>query len=145
MHIMSTNFAKTLVWKHGNDVKLWRHKQCTPKTNNHHMTLNQTPLWKFSAYATASVTHDRSENLHWKNFTYSVWYDKFTIQNSWMVFNVFIEKNLMKFVQKLQILCSTEVLIFTVFHYTFVIQASFTDSLLNSMILLCLVQSQLLV
>jgi len=51
----------------------------------------------------------------------------------------------MKFVQKLQILCSTEVLIFTVFHYTFIIQASFTDSLLNSMILLCLVQSQLLV
>jgi len=22
MHTMSTNFAKTLVWKHGNDVKL---------------------------------------------------------------------------------------------------------------------------
>jgi len=52
MHTMSTNFAKTLVWKHGNDVKLWRHKQCTPQTNNHHMTLNQTPPWKFSAYAT---------------------------------------------------------------------------------------------
>ena len=53
MHTMSTNFAKTLVWKHGNDVRLWRHKQCTPKTNNHHMTLNQTLPWKFSAYATA--------------------------------------------------------------------------------------------
>ena len=46
MHTMSTNFAKTLVWKHGNDVKLWRHKQCTPKPNNHHMTLNQTPPMK---------------------------------------------------------------------------------------------------
>ena len=50
MHIMSTNFAKTLVWKHENDVKLWRHKQCTP--NDHHLTLNQTSPWKFSAYAT---------------------------------------------------------------------------------------------
>ena len=46
MHTMSTNFAKTLVWKHGNDVKLWRHKQRTPKTNNHHMTLNQTTPMK---------------------------------------------------------------------------------------------------
>jgi len=26
MLIMSTNFAKTLVWKHEYDVKLWRHK-----------------------------------------------------------------------------------------------------------------------
>jgi len=47
MHIMSTNFAKTLVWKHGNDVKLWRHKQRTPNANDHHMTLNQNPPWKF--------------------------------------------------------------------------------------------------
>jgi len=48
MHTMSTNFAKTLVWKHGNDVKLWRHKHRTPNTNNHHMTLNQnTPHENF--------------------------------------------------------------------------------------------------
>jgi len=26
VHVMSTNFAKTLVWKQDNDVKLWRHK-----------------------------------------------------------------------------------------------------------------------
>jgi len=45
-----------------------------------------------------------------------------------MVLNVFIEKNLMKFVQKLQILCNTEVLIFTIFHYTIVIQASIVTS-----------------
>jgi len=51
----------------------------------------------------------------------------------------------MKFVQKLQILCNTEVLVFTIFHYTIDIQAGFTNSLLNSRILLCLVQSQLLV
>ena len=44
MHIMSTNFAKTVVWKHGNDVKLWRHKQRTPNANDHHMPFNQNPL-----------------------------------------------------------------------------------------------------
>ena len=43
-----------LVWKHGHVVKLWRHKQRTPNTNDHHMTLNQKPPWKFSAYATDS-------------------------------------------------------------------------------------------
>jgi len=40
---MSRNFAKTLVWKHANVVKLWRHKQRTPNTNDHHMTTAQLP------------------------------------------------------------------------------------------------------
>jgi len=39
MRIMSTNFAKTLVWKHEYDVELWRHKDRTPQTTNHHMPL----------------------------------------------------------------------------------------------------------
>jgi len=43
MHIVSTNFVKTLVWKHEYDVKLWRHKQRTPNTNDHHMALNEPP------------------------------------------------------------------------------------------------------
>jgi len=46
MHTMSTEISKLFidfVWKHGNDVKFWRHKQCTPNTNNHHTTLNQPP------------------------------------------------------------------------------------------------------
>jgi len=43
MHIMSTNFAKRLVWKHEYDVKLWRHKQHTANTNDHHMPLNENP------------------------------------------------------------------------------------------------------
>jgi len=42
MHIMSTNPAKTLVWKYDYDTKLWRHKQRTPNTNNHHMPMNET-------------------------------------------------------------------------------------------------------
>ena len=53
MHLMSTNFAITLVWKHEYDVKLWRHKQHAPNANNHHTTLNETPSRKFSAFATA--------------------------------------------------------------------------------------------
>jgi len=40
MHIMSTNFAQTLVWKQEYDVKLWRRKQRTSNTNDHHMPLN---------------------------------------------------------------------------------------------------------
>jgi len=32
---MSTNFAKTLVWKHDYDVKLWCHEQRTPNTNDY--------------------------------------------------------------------------------------------------------------
>jgi len=43
MHIMSTNVAKTLVWKHEFYVKLWCYKQCTPNTNDHHMPLNEPP------------------------------------------------------------------------------------------------------
>jgi len=43
MHIMSKNFAKTLIWKHEYDVKLWRHKQRTPNTNDHHMPQNDPP------------------------------------------------------------------------------------------------------
>jgi len=49
---MSTNFAKTLVWKQDYDIKLWRHKQRTTNTNDYPMSLNETPPWKFSAYAT---------------------------------------------------------------------------------------------
>jgi len=77
-------------------------------------------LEKWGTFVT-SVTHDRSENLCWKIFTYSLWYGKFTIQNSWMVLNVFIEKKFDKVCAKLQILCNTEVLIFTIFHHTIVI------------------------
>ena len=52
MHIMSTNFAKTLVCKHNYDVKLWCHKTAHRKQ----MTTIcrwMNPSIKFSAYATA--------------------------------------------------------------------------------------------
>jgi len=42
MHIVSTNFVKTLAWKHEYDVKLRRHTQRTPNTNDHHKPLNET-------------------------------------------------------------------------------------------------------
>ena len=44
MHSMSTNFAKTLALKYEYVVKLWRHKQRIPKTNDHYLLLNETPL-----------------------------------------------------------------------------------------------------
>jgi len=44
---MSTNFAKTLVWKQGYDVKLWRHKQRTTNTNDYPMSQNETPHENF--------------------------------------------------------------------------------------------------
>jgi len=39
---MLTNFAKTLVWKQDYDVKLWRHNERTPNTNDYPMPLNET-------------------------------------------------------------------------------------------------------
>jgi len=47
MHIMSKNFAKTLVWKYEYDIELWRHKQGTPNKIDHHMPLNETPHENF--------------------------------------------------------------------------------------------------
>jgi len=44
MHIVSTNFTKMLVWKYECDVKLWRHKQRTPNTNDHHMPLKEPQM-----------------------------------------------------------------------------------------------------
>jgi len=44
---MSTNFAKTLVWKQDYDIKLWRHKQRTPNTNDYAMPLNKPPHENF--------------------------------------------------------------------------------------------------
>jgi len=44
MHIMSTNFVKMLVWKDEYDVKLWRQKERTANTNDHHMPLIEKKL-----------------------------------------------------------------------------------------------------
>jgi len=51
---MSTNFAKTLVWKQDYDVKLWRHKQRIPNTNDP-MPLNETPPIKIFCVRHCSV------------------------------------------------------------------------------------------
>jgi len=54
MHIVSTNFVKTLVWKYEYDVKLWRHKHIKHKWppygtewNHPHENFLHTPLhWR---------------------------------------------------------------------------------------------------
>jgi len=54
MPIMSTNFAKTLVWKHEYDVKLWPNKERTPNRKwPPFATEWWNPPWIFSAYATS--------------------------------------------------------------------------------------------
>jgi len=56
MHIVSTNFAKTLIWKQEYDFQVWHHKQQTRNRNDHYMPLNELLLpWKVPVYATASV------------------------------------------------------------------------------------------
>jgi len=63
---MSRNFAKTLLWKHGHDVKLRRHKQRTPNTIDHHMTLNQPPPMKiFCVRHCELVTTNKGLKSHW--------------------------------------------------------------------------------
>ena len=62
---MSTNFAKTLVWKQDYDVILWRHKQRTPNTNDYPMPLNETPPMK-SFY----VRHCFEDSDFWKSCTW---------------------------------------------------------------------------
>ena len=44
---MSTTVAKTSVWKHELDVRVRRHKQRAPNTNDHHMPLIETPHENF--------------------------------------------------------------------------------------------------
>jgi len=46
MHNISTNFAKMLVWKDEYDIKLWRHKEWTANTNDHHIPLIETAPMK---------------------------------------------------------------------------------------------------
>ena len=46
-YIMSKKFAKTLVCRHDYGAKLWRHKERTPNTNDHHMPPIETPHENF--------------------------------------------------------------------------------------------------
>jgi len=50
--------------KHEYDVKVWCHKQRTPNTNDTHMPLNESPKWKFSAYATGTYALSFFERRH---------------------------------------------------------------------------------
>jgi len=46
MHVVSTNFAKTLFCKREIDVIVWRHKQRIFSNNDHHSPLFNTRIWK---------------------------------------------------------------------------------------------------
>jgi len=65
MHIVSTNFAQTSVWKHEYDVKLWRHKQRSSNTNDHRMPLNETPHKSFlRTTLVVHITHELSNSVY---------------------------------------------------------------------------------
>jgi len=68
MHIVSTNFAKMLVWKHEYDMKLWCHKQRTRNTNDHHIPLNDPPHENF-VRAPLDLSRLCPTTHHWINHT----------------------------------------------------------------------------
>ena len=71
MHIVLTNFAKTLIWKHGYDVKLWRHNSAyriLMTTICHWM---KTPPWEFFAYATDNEQQKRKYSKIYSKFEFT--------------------------------------------------------------------------
>ena len=56
--------------KHDYDVKLWRHKQRTPNTNDHQMPLNKTPHENFLRtvlfYVSCETPEQITEYLYFK-------------------------------------------------------------------------------
>jgi len=44
MHVVSTNFAKTLFWKREYDIILQRYKQHVSSNNDHHTPLLNTTI-----------------------------------------------------------------------------------------------------
>jgi len=70
MHMMSTNFAKTMVWKYS--TKLWRHKQRTPNTNDHDMPLNEPPPMK-NFCVRHCTNHRKLQNCVWI-FAWFYWF-----------------------------------------------------------------------
>jgi len=68
MHISSTNFAKTLVWKREYDVKLWRHKsahQIQMNTICHRMK-HTPPMKMFCVRHWRQIPFPRTSCLYWQ-------------------------------------------------------------------------------
>jgi len=73
---MSTNFAKTLVWKHEYDVKLWRHKQRSPNKSDHHMSMNEIlPMKIFCVrhWTWPNVSWNTHRRFHRNPHRYNSW------------------------------------------------------------------------
>jgi len=65
MHVVSTNFVKTLVCKRAYDVILWRHKQRISSNNDHHSPLFNTRIWKGGIQSSNRPGHHQTSARHW--------------------------------------------------------------------------------
>jgi len=102
MHNVSTNFAKTLVWKHEYDVKLWRYKQRTPNTYGHHIPLSEipheiflrTPLYtrNSSCIALLWLHHNHKMSINYHKIG---WVSRHQSVGRWLIFYVFYGKNIL--------------------------------------------------
>jgi len=66
MHVVSTNFAETLVCERENDVILWRHKQCIFSNNDHHSPLFNAGIWKEGIQSNSRPGHHQTSARHWQ-------------------------------------------------------------------------------
>jgi len=64
MHVVSTNFAKTLVCKREYDVILWRHKQRTSNNNDQYTPLLNTRIWKGGIQSSSRPGHHQTSARH---------------------------------------------------------------------------------
>jgi len=65
MHVVSTNFAKTSVWKREYDIVLWRRKQCISSKNDHHTPLLTTRIRKGGIQSSSRPGHHQTYARHW--------------------------------------------------------------------------------
>jgi len=65
MHVVSTNFAKTLICKREYDVILWRHKERISNNNDHYTPMLNTRIWKGGIQSSSRPGHHQSSARHW--------------------------------------------------------------------------------
>ena len=64
MHVVSTNFAKTLICKREYDVILWRHKQRISNNSDHYTPLLNTRIWKEGIQSSSRPGHHQTSARH---------------------------------------------------------------------------------
>ena len=65
MHVVSTNFAKTMICKREYDVILRLHKRRISNNNDHYTPLLNTRIWKGSIQSSSRPRHLQTSARHW--------------------------------------------------------------------------------